>query len=502
MIRLLPILVAILLTTLVARALPAVQDPTVGNVTTTGFSACWSTSEAASPGLRVYTDAAGTQDITDEVLVEFQSLAANRREVRSTPATRDASRQVQAQMESRNVFLARIGSLTPDTNYWVRVQALDGGSNLQDESALLPLTTAARAAFLVESRQLLVDLSGAGDLAGAIIRISNPDSPYPLFAVVNDGQAGSQAWFDLNNFLDATGESHLVTTSGMTLDLTVAIVGAPSATGTFSGTEIAYDGTPLAASTSTALFSTTSGLNLSITSTTPPALLGQPLSLRLEATSGSGSPLPDFDRPVDLTSPALPGGGLSTTAFTDGILAEQVVTLTTPGPQTITATDPVSGATSTINLEVLTYSYPNFRRHFYGDETNPAGEQAKNNDSDPFSNILEFLFGLNPLVLDGNLELDAGGILLRRGGPVTTLRIDAVQGVDFRVTFLRHRDHAALGLDYTPQLSSDGKEWFDSTQAPVVIGQYGDMELVYVPYPYFTPRARKATLFRVALTIQ
>lgn len=504
MTRQLSILFAALVLPSLARALPAVQDPTVGNVRTTGFSLCWETTEPAKPGLRVFTDAAGTEEITDDVLIKFQALAANRREVASTPASRALNRDLQNTMNLRNIVLAQVSDLDPDTAYWVRAQTRDESGTVQDESPLLPLTTPARATFIVESRQLLIDLSGAsailGDLSGVIVRLDNPDSPYPLFAVVNDGPDGSRARFDLNHFLDPSGEANLVTQAGMTLDLVISFLGTDPITGEFSGNRIAYSGEATAARTSTASFTAT-GLSIVASSETSSALLGLPVSLRLEATDGSGTPLADFDGPLVLTSPALAGSPVTSAPLVDGVLARQEIILNTVGPQTVTVTDPGSGNGTTIDLNVLTYSYENFRVHFYGDAVNPEGALSANTDGDQFPNIVEFAHGLNPHLPDGPVSLDGSSNLVRRGGPAITIRIDSATGTDFRVTFLRHRDHNTLGVSYKPQFSSNLSTWFDSSNSPTVLGQFGDMELVSVTYPYFTPLARKSRFFRLSVTL-
>ena len=154
-------LIAILLVPVIARALPEIQNPAAGDVRTTGFALCWETTEPARPGVRVFTDADGTQEVTDDVLIEYQSLTSDRREVASNPVSRDANRQLQASMDSRRIVLTRIAGLDPGTQYWARAEALDGSGSLQDESAMVEVTTASRATFIVESRQLIVDLTAA-----------------------------------------------------------------------------------------------------------------------------------------------------------------------------------------------------------------------------------------------------------------------------------------------------------------------------------------------------
>ncbi|GAA5482915.1 hypothetical protein [Haloferula sargassicola] len=491
----------LLLPAAIVAAAPQVTDTTAGDVGTTAFSLCWETGEAAEAGVRVFSDAAGTSDITDRVRVEPQFLTADRREVASSPASREAARALQAAMNSRGVFLTRISGLQPDTTYWVRALALVGGSTV-DTGPLVEVTTARDTAFLVESRQLVVDFSAAavlfGDLGGAVVRLENPGSAYPLFAVINDSLAGNRCYFDLNHLLDATGELPLNPASGTTLTLDFALLGMPIP-GDFSGNQIAYDGSALAAKSSIVGF-TPAPVMLTATSDHATALSGQPVRVDLRATDSAGDPLADFNRTLLMESPAILGGSLTTGALADGVLDDQPVVLTTLGNQTITISDPISGATTTLDFEVLEYTYDNFRLHYYGSTTSPEGDPSGNGDGDSYDNLFEFASGLDPNAPDGPIQFGPGGGLLRRGGPVTTLRIDS-DGVDFRVTFLRSKNYQSLGIHYTPQFSSNMGAWFNSSAQPVVLEEDGDMELVTIPYPYFTPEPAKARFFRMEITI-
>lgn len=498
------ILLAGLLLPTLSWALPVVRNPTVGNVRTTGFALCWETTEPAEPGLRIFTNAAGTEEITAEVLIDYQSLTSERREVGSTSISRAATRQLQSAMDARNLVLTQVSGLQPDTPYWVRAQTLDSSGEVFNQSPLLPLTTPARAAFIVESRQLIVDLSGVGlllgDLSGVVVRLSNPDSPYPLFAVLNDGFDGLRSWFDLNHFLDPSGETNLVTQAGQTLDLTISFLGPTPVDGTFSGNQVTYDGSAQAAGSSTVTF-TPEGITVAAFSSTPTALLGQTVALRLEANDINGTPLPNFERSLELTSPAFEGGSLTSHPLTHGLLAQQDIIFNSLGPQTVTITDPASGANTSVNFNVIAYTYPNFRVHYYGDLTNPLGNEDQNGDHDPFNNFLEFAFGLNPLVSNGDLQLDPSYGVLKRGGPATAVRIDTVNGTDIRVTFLRSRDRATLGLVYAPEFSANMVDWLNSPNEPTILTTHGDMELVSLEYPTVTPSDTQTHYFRVTVTL-
>lgn len=483
-----------------ASAAPTVESSTVGNVTTTCASVCWEASETANPGLRVFSDAAGTMEITDQVAIEFQALMADRREVASTSATRDRARVIQGAMSARLVFLAKISGLDPDTEYWVQATVLDPLDETEDAGDLLPFTTASRSSFIVESRQLLIDMGASGDLTGTIVSLANASSPYPLFSVVGDGVNGSRVYFDLNHFLDAAGETQLNPQSGTTLSLTVGFKGGELRPGNLDGTAVAFTGTPTAALTSRANF-IPDELVLVANPSSETALVGHPFPVDFRAELTDGSADLNFDRPLTLNSSALSGGTVQTSALADGVLDGQPVTLFTEGTQTVSVVDSVGGASTSFNVDVLPYTYNNFRIHYYGDTENPLGDPNQNNDGDEFNNLEEFAHGLNPGIRDSALVLGENFVISKRGGPVTSLRIDA-DGVDFRVTFLRPLNYQSLGLSYTPRFSSDMATWFDATTPPSVVSNDGEMELVTYEYPFFTPEARKARFFTIAVEIQ
>lgn len=490
---------------LICQAGAQINDVTVGNVASTSFAVCWRTGEDSVPDVQVFSDAAGTTEITSSVKIERQILTSEPRSINGgTPISRAKNRGVQAAMTARRAFLVRISGVEPDQEYWVRAVARDSGGNVLHQSELLALTTAARAEFIKEARQLVVDLSAgalaAGDLSGLIVRLRNDTSPYPLFSVVNDGHSGQLAYFDLTHFLDAAGETQLVLNSGATLDLMLSFVGG-NLTGTFSGNEVASNGEFVSTRTSLVGFAPEDTVvNLNAVATRPTALSGHPMNVNLTATDAGGQPLLTFNRSLTLTSPALAGGTLSSEALENGVFNGQPVILAVLGNQTVVVTDPESGATTDFTVNVLEYSYENYRLHYFGDLTSPEGELTSNNDGDEFENFDEFTFGLDPTVNEGPVAYEIGGGLLKRGGPDVVLRVDS-NGVDLRVTFLRLKNHEALGIQYTPELSANMSSWFGVLTPPVVIAEEGEVELVSVPYPYFTSEPRKARFFRLRVSI-
>jgi hypothetical protein len=80
----------------------------------------WEVSEPAASGVKIYSDAAGSQEVTNEFGIEILPLIANRREIRSTPAGREMNRQIEAAMAVRQVALVKVTGLEPGVSYWMR----------------------------------------------------------------------------------------------------------------------------------------------------------------------------------------------------------------------------------------------------------------------------------------------------------------------------------------------------------------------------------------------
>jgi hypothetical protein len=484
-------------------AAPQISGEMVGNVTTTSATLCWEVSEPATSGVKIYSDAAGSQEITGEMAIEISPLIANRREIRSTPAGREMNRQIKSAMSARQVALVKVTGLTPGASYWMRCEALDGSGAVRDASALLPVTTAERSEFVIESRQLVVDLTAAGAIAGGlsgtVVVVANDDSPYPLFSVIGDGLSGDRAYMDLTHFLTASGETTLIPASGSLMNLTISLKGSGDLSGNFEGNEVGFNGESKVASASTTNF-IPENLFLVAVPDRPTALQGRAFTVDLRANDALGDPLVDFNRALTFTNASIATGSLNSSPLVSGILNDQEVVLSSPGNQAVIVSDPVSGKETSFNVEVLAYNYDNYRRHYFGDLVDPNGDPNANGDGDPFDNFQEFAYGLNPAENDGALLLGDGFNIIKRGGPVTSLRFES-DGVDFRVTFLRPKNYQELGLNYSPRFSADLATWFDVATDPEVIGTDGEMELVSVPYPFFTPDVRKARFFNVAVSI-
>ncbi|WP_411846759.1 choice-of-anchor I family protein [Roseibacillus persicicus] len=124
---------------------------------------------------------------------------------------------------------------------------------------------------------------------------------------------------------------------------------------------------------------------------------------------------------------------------------------------------------------------------------------GEHSDNDQMDLLFEYAYGLNPGADDDILQLGENGEVLARGGEFFDLAVTS-NGVSFTANFLRRKDFARQGLIYTPQYTSQNKlgtQWYDAAVVPVVVGEDGEMEVVQVEFPIFTPDAEKAQFFRM-----
>ena len=97
-------------------------------------------------------------------------------------------------------------------------------------------------------------------------------------------------------------------------------------------------------------------------------------------------------------------------------------------------------------------------------------------DGDGVVNLLEWAFGTDP----GSSSLQAvslnSALTVTRGGPASLTLSDGAGGEVRAAAFARRKDHAAVGLTYTVEFSSDLATWAASIAIPAVIATDGEIE--------------------------
>lgn len=132
------------------------------------------------------------------------------------------------------------------------------------------------------------------------------------------------------------------------------------------------------------------------------------------------------------------------------------------------------------------------------------GQTDQNPDGDLLDNILEYAFGLDPLVND-NSALTLNGLNLISRGVPAVYSAPAGNTLDFRAAFLRRADYVEAGLTYTVQFSGDMTHWYNAapTPLPQVEDMDGEMDLATLAYPLFiltSNGVEKAKFFRLLIT--
>lgn len=442
-----------------ATATPAVENVLIGNVSPTSGCVAWTTSEEASPALEIFSDPAATTEVTHQVRIEYQSLETARRDVLSTQESRAANRTVQDQMRLKRTNLVRISGLSPNTTYHLRPLALGPNGAVLSSGTLAPLTTAATATFIPESRQLVADLSAlvptAGDLTGALLIATHANSRYPLISVIGDGPDPASARFDLSNLLDPNGTTQLVPPAG-NVELGLSWLGLPPVGGVFQPSHVTYTGTTNAAALSTTTF-TGQGVVIHAEPLASHAVAGLPFAVNLHVTDLANILQTSFNRPLIIESAALHINPQSTPPLTNGALNHFPLVFTTPGIHLVTIRDSASPASTTLEVNTLQMNYQNWRNHHFGSDL-ADGNPGDNPDHDPFPNFIEYIHGANPASADGS-------VLSNQPQPGSALTIR------FNVNPLQNEFRIAVLV--SPDLSS----WTRSNKPPTVIQSLPGIEV-------------------------
>jgi len=179
------------------------------DVTTSGFSVVWQTSEVAEPGITIFSDPAGTNEITSEFeITAFPLQGGNPETIDEYQAEYDMF-IVRECAKTLGLMKIRVHGCDPDTIYYYRVSAQGNSeSAFWPESSFAPVTTATMNSFIGDSKQLLLTLSnsqGTLDAAGWMVTASSTEAVSPVSSYVSDGAGENQAYLNLDRFFGADG---------------------------------------------------------------------------------------------------------------------------------------------------------------------------------------------------------------------------------------------------------------------------------------------------------
>ncbi|QQO56076.1 MAG: hypothetical protein N838_24700 [Thiohalocapsa sp. PB-PSB1] len=189
------------------RAAPALEinRVTLTDVTPSGFTLIGAASGPAQIGVRIYADAAGSQDISHQLHITQLALQGGDPALTEVYQQDNAKRALAERIKARGLLRIRIDGAAPDTAYWFHMLADDGSEQAQwPAGAPASLTTPGQTGFLSANHQLLVSINDA-DPEAWLIRVETDDSAHPVAAVVGDGAAVDQAVLALGNLMAADG---------------------------------------------------------------------------------------------------------------------------------------------------------------------------------------------------------------------------------------------------------------------------------------------------------
>ncbi|HEV2391803.1 MAG TPA: hypothetical protein VG146_05500 [Verrucomicrobiae bacterium] len=202
------------------------------NVTPETFSiigAVSPVSAAQSFSLSVYSDPAGTTNLAGQIGIEYYPLASGNPLLTNSYDRLLNQSTLRQQSASQGLLYARVSYCAPGTTYYyqLKVTNTNGQSAVWPASGPLPaVTTAQQTSFVLEDLQVVVTVNDR-NIEGGIVTISATNSPSVLAAVVGDGAATNQAFFNLNDLLALSGATNLAFASNQ--GFTAAVLSAAPA---------------------------------------------------------------------------------------------------------------------------------------------------------------------------------------------------------------------------------------------------------------------------------
>ncbi len=175
------------------------------------FSVVWQAGGYALPGIEIFADEAGGQEITSRL--EVVPLPFHGGDPFANPENwqerYDALRSKAAELGSMKV---EVNGCTPATTYYFRVVVSDGNSTARwPLDTLLHVTTPAESGFVMDARLLRIELVGSStdDPSGWLVLASSEMASAPVSAFMGDGAGNNQAIVNLSNFYLPAGSAWL-----------------------------------------------------------------------------------------------------------------------------------------------------------------------------------------------------------------------------------------------------------------------------------------------------
>lgn len=193
-----------------ANCAVTIQNVTTADVTPSGFCVVWQTSDAATPGIKIFSDATGTNEITDRFEITLFPLCGGNPDIIDEYEHDEDMDALKSEAKARGFMKICVQGCSPNTIYYYRISSTDE----QDETTFWPandlasVTTASENTFIADSKQLLLtitDSQGSLDPQGWIVTAWSGESLSPISAFVGDGAHFDQAYLNLCHLFGQNG---------------------------------------------------------------------------------------------------------------------------------------------------------------------------------------------------------------------------------------------------------------------------------------------------------
>lgn len=203
------LVVVMLFSAFTAWAEIIIEDVQTTDVTPSGFAVTWQTSVPAMPGIAVFSDAAGDNEITRELEITLFPMHGGDPEIIDEYQMDEEMDNLRDHAKLLGLMKIGIHGCIPDTTYYYRVYA-EAGVETASWPAGDPLsvTTTSENSFVSDSKQLLLTLYNDEetlDAAGWMVTASSSETLFPVSAFVGDGAGANQAYLNLSQLFGADG---------------------------------------------------------------------------------------------------------------------------------------------------------------------------------------------------------------------------------------------------------------------------------------------------------
>src|SRR3989304_8742737 len=168
------ILIALLCPAAMSWSAIIIQDVSPSDVTPSGFSIIWQTSEYAVPGISIFSDPDGTTEITNQLEITPLPLYSGNPGIAGEYEQEAELENIRLMAKSNGLMKIRVEGCLPQTTYYYRISSAGAGGEVAvwPAGTLTSVTTTKENSFISDSKQLLVtvdDQGGAINTTGWIV---------------------------------------------------------------------------------------------------------------------------------------------------------------------------------------------------------------------------------------------------------------------------------------------------------------------------------------------